>query len=253
MCEINASGIVTAGQRRVIDNRIAIFAMRYPARIVRGSYKLIQWWKWRMIESLPIAMALLNRWRGHASKYKRYFPRPWSQLALALPFGYIAYRYGALPDIVPHQEYVTWLVVTLLTWATWVTGWGNVYDLGHAKRGEKLEKIEYPIHWLYGRIPEYWYDFIGMALRGAIITIPAGIALLNPLFALSGAGMAVCYAIGWVINDYAITHGKTERRVSWNGINTYLAIRFLPRHLDEATAIGELLTGAFLGAVLLGI
>lgn len=202
-----------------------------------------------MIELIP-AMALLNRWRGHSSQYKRYFPRPFPQLALALPFGYIAYKYGALPDIVPYQEYVVALTVTLLTSGAWLTGWGNVYDLGHAPRGKKLEKIEYPIRWLYGKVPEYLYDFIGMALRGIVITAPAGIALLNPLLALSGASMALAYAIGWVINDYAVEHGKTERRVSWNGVNTYLAIRFLPRHLDEATAIGELLTGAFMGLLL---
>lgn len=202
-----------------------------------------------MIELIP-AMALLNRWRGAATKYKRYFPRPWPQLALALPFGYIAYKYGALPYIIPYQEYVTGLVVTIITWGTWVTGWGNVYDLGHAPRGEKLEKIEYPIHWLYGRVPEYLYDLIGMALRGMIITAPAGIALLNPLLALSGASMAVAYAIGWLIYDYAVEHGKTERRVAWTGTDTYLAIRFLPRHIDEATAIGELLTGAFMGLLL---
>lgn len=200
-----------------------------------------------MIEALPIAMALLNRWRGHASKYKRYFPRPLPQLCLALPFGIIAHLNTQLPPFIPYQELAA---VTLLTWGAFLTGWGNVYDLGHAPRGKKLEKIEYPIHWLHGRIPEYWYDFIGMALRGIVITLPAGLATLNPWLALSGASMALAYAIGWVINDYAITHGKTERRVSWTGTETYLAIRFLPRHLDGATELGELFTGLLFGAAL---
>lgn len=197
--------------------------------------------------SLIIYMALINRFRGHASKYKRYFPRPLPQLCLALPFGYIAHLNTQLPPFIPYQELVA---VTLLTMAAWLTGWGNVYDLGHAPRGEKLEKIEYPIHWLYGRIPEYWYDFIGMALRGIIITLPAGLATLNPWLVLSGASMALAYALGWLIWDYAVEHGKTERRISWTGTETYLAIRFLPRHLDEATAIGELFTGLLLGLCL---
>lgn len=200
-----------------------------------------------MINLLIIpAMAILNRWRGHASKYKRYFPRPWSQLALSLPFGYIAANNSIISAFIPYQEYVTPAVITLTTLLFWLSGWGNGHDLGTRPRG-KPETLEWPVLWLHGRIPEYWYDFIFLAWRGACITIPTGLVIGNIAFAISGASMALAYAIGHAVWDYAVEHGKTERRVIEGTTDTYLAIRFLPRHLDEATAIGEFLLGAFIG------
>ena len=32
----------------------------------------------------------LYRWRGHASDWKKYFPRPWNQMLFALPYGLAA-------------------------------------------------------------------------------------------------------------------------------------------------------------------
>lgn len=185
-------------------------------------------------------MTILSRWRGHASDYKKYLPRPWSQFLLALPF--------ALVCAPPNSSWIAAALVLVITWGTWLTGWGNVYDLAHAKRGDKLEKIEWPIHWLYGRIPEYWYDFIGLALRGLIITLPAGIATNNPWLAISGASMAIAYAIGWAIMDWAVI--KSHTVIKSHGTEGYLGITFLPKHLDGPTEIGELLFGLFLGVAL---
>jgi hypothetical protein len=191
-----------------------------------------------MIEYLlPPAMAILNRWRGHASDYKKYLPRPWSQLILSLPFGYIAYKYGDTSLIIPvleliyapdwiKPEYALSAIMTILTWLFWLSGWGNGHDMGTRPRG-KPETLEWPVLWLHGRIPEYWYDFIFLAWRGACITIPTGLVTGNIAFAVSGASMVVAYAIGHII--YPNGAGK--------GIP----------HMDEATAIGEFLLGLFVG------
>lgn len=194
---------------------------------------------------LSLYGAIMALWLGHASKWKKYFPQPWPQIALAIPFAYVTpLSWG--------QPLCFWIagLVLIATTAAWLTGWGNVYDLGRAERGKEPEKIEYPILWLHGRIPEYLYDFIGLSLRGIIITATAGIACMNPVLALSGAVMAPCYAIGWAVQDWSVAHDLTERRISWNGTETYLAIKFMPRHLDGATEIGRTLSGlAIYGAL----
>lgn len=199
---------------------------------------------------IPPAMALMNRFRGHASKYKKYLPRPWSQLLLALPFGIIAYNHTQLHPIIPYQEYVTGVIITLITMAMFLTGWGNGHDMGTRPRG-KPETVEWPLYLtLYGKIPEYWYDFIFMAWRGMLITMPCGIVTGNIPLVLSGAVMALAYAIGHAVMDYAVDNDKMEPRMNYKG-EAYLAISFMPRHLDVATDIGELLTGLFIGIALI--
>lgn len=193
--------------------------------------------------ALALYGAAVALWLGHASKWKRYFPQPWPQFALAIPYA------CAVPLSYNHPFAIAGIVL-ILTTAAWLTGWGNWYDLAHAKRGKKDERTEFAVKWLYGKIPEYWYDVIGMAWRGALISLPAGIACQNPILALSGALMAPAYMIGWVIQDAAVRAKLTERRVNWTGTETYLAIKFMPRHLDGATEIGRTLSGLLLYGVL---
>ena len=189
---------------------------------------------------LPPAMALMNRWRGHASDYKRFFPRPLPQAALAVPF---AVQGDTVTDMA---------VIFCLTWALWLSGWGNGHDMGIRPRG-KPETVEWPLFWtLYGRVPEYWYDFIFMAWRGMLITAPCGLLTGNYLLLISGSVMALAYAIGHAVMDYAVDKDKMEPRMNYKG-EPYLAISFMPRHLDVATDIGEFLTGLFLGMALMAL
>lgn len=77
-----------------------------------------------MIEWLvPPAMAVMNRWRGAATKYKKYFPRPLPQIALSVPFAWVAYNNAAI-DVAPYSVAGVTLILTTLAW---LTGWGAFY------------------------------------------------------------------------------------------------------------------------------
>lgn len=110
------------------------------------------------------------------------------------------------------------------------TGHGNGLDLGRAERGED-EVLEFIIKPLHGKIPEYWYDVLLMCVTGICVTLVAGIvvAVVNPLagaiLALSGLMKGPAYMIGYAIYPTGIGKG-------------------IP-HLNEASAIGEFLTGFF--------
>ncbi len=122
------------------------------------------------------------------------------------------------------------------------TGHGGGLDMGNSDKepgdGRDPEKLEYLILWLHDKMPRYWYDALLMAITGVAVTIPAGIVVsfLNPgmgvFLALSGLSKAPAYMIGWTV--YPIGFG-----------------RGIP-HLNEATAVGEFLTG-FFGYAALGI
>lgn len=115
------------------------------------------------------------------------------------------------------------------------TGHGGGMDLGHSPKepgqGREPEKLEYAILWLHGKIPQYWYDALLLGLTGLLVTVPTGmvIASVNPmagiLIALSGLTKPLSYIIGWKIYPSGSGDG--------------------PKELDEATAIGEFLTGFF--------
>jgi len=112
------------------------------------------------------------------------------------------------------------------------TGHGNGMDLAHVDYEGKPEKVEVLIRWLHDHIPRYWYDFILLALTSLMANVILGGFLIfsNPLV---GAGFLILstlckpigYAIGWKI--YPNFTGK--------GI----------KNLNEATQIGEFLTGFF--------
>lgn len=155
----------------------------------------------------------LYRWRGHASKYKKYFPRPFNQILFAAPYAY--YTYVTYPDIW-WLALIIWVLATLAT----LTGHGNALDMGTAPRG-KDETLEFAVKWLHKKIPEYWYDVILMAWLGLAKTLPCGIVCLNPFIAVSGILKAVAYMIGWQVSPS-----------------------------NYATSIGEFLTGLFLYGVL---
>jgi len=174
-----------------------------------------------------LAMGAMNRWRGMSSPFKKFFPRPLPQITLALPYAILVSDYL--------NNYYVGAAVLVLTTLGWLTGHGAFIDLGTWKNAVKPERLEFTITWLKSKLSPYWYDFVGLAVTGLAVTVPAGIATMNPVLALSGVLKAPAYAIGWFVST-----GKID-----------------PSSLDEieerigsrATEIGEFLTGLFLGAV----
>lgn len=160
---------------------------------------------------LALYGVFMNRWRGHASKYKRFFPRPLPQIALAIPYAYVTPLSWGFPE-------AYWIAggVLIATTLGWLTGHGKFMDLGTWKAPAKDETLEFLIRVQRGRIPEYWYDTLGLAVTGIAVTLWSGIATGNPLLALSGVLKAPAYMIGR---------------------------RFFPGY---ETAVGEALTGLFL-------
>ncbi len=161
-----------------------------------------------MIE-LALYGAAMNRFRGHASKYKKYFPRPLPQIALAVPYAYVT------PMTLDHP-FIVAAVVLVATTLAWLTGHGKFMDLGTWTPYAKPERLEFTIKWLESSVPPYWYDAIGLAVTGIAVSLPAGIATGNVWLALSGVLKAPAYMIGWAVSK------------------------------EHATAIGETLTGLFL-------
>lgn len=186
----------------------------------------------------------LYRWRGHASRYKKYFPRPFNQITFALPF--TTFSYLSVPDEIVlfnsnflYFDVFVGFVVGITTVLALLTGHGNNHDLGRDKRGDD-ETMEFVVKWLHGRITEYWYDVIAMSWYGACITLPCAIATGNIFVALSGLLRGPAYMIGWFMQK------NSTRVLRVEDGREYYGIKYMPKYFDVATAIGEALTGLFL-------
>jgi hypothetical protein len=137
--------------------------------------------------------------------------------------------------ILPYVDYTTLGILTALSLLLCIggkgTGHGGFMDLSRTTKNDNDERLEFLIKPLQGKISEYWYDFIGLALvgfaavSGAVFTVVYFNPLVAAIIAIGGMLKSVAYAIGWTI--YPKGNGK--------GIKNF----------DEATAIGEFLTGAF--------
>ena len=133
----------------------------------------------------------------------------------------------ALALMIPNENvwtYSGWLVFCfVVTIVTKAMGHGKFFDLGTWKLPSKDERIEFIIKPLYGKIPEYWYDVLGMTLKGLLTSLGVAIPLLvyTPALALpvllGGLFMGLSYMIGWAF--------FTE---------------------EKATEVGEYLSGFFL-------
>lgn len=120
------------------------------------------------------------------------------------------------------------------------TGHGGGMDLATNNKepgqGREAERLEFLILPLHGKISQYWYDTLLLAITGIAVTLLAGILVMfvsfgcGLLLAISGLSKAPAYMIGALI--YPDRKG-----------------RGIP-HLNEATAIGEFLTGFFAYGVL---
>lgn len=134
---------------------------------------------------LTLVGAALYRWRGHASKYKKYLPRPFNQILFAVPYAFVSGFW--------------WFLVLPLTTLGVLTGHGRGFP--SKKMEGEPETLEFLILWLMPFIPLSVYKSLIMAITGLAVTLPAGIATGNPYIALSGVLKAPAYTIadkmGW--------------------------------------------------------
>ena len=149
-----------------------------------------------MIETIiySIVGGCLYRWRGMAHRLKRFFPRPFNQIAFALPY--------AAACIPPNTN--SWAipaVVLVVTTLGVLSGHGGFMDLGGWHNPRKDETMEWVIKPLHSKLSAYWYDALGLAGSGLYITLPAGLALmpynlhLGLVIAISGALKAPAYMV----------------------------------------------------------
>ncbi len=137
-----------------------------------------------MIELLG---AFIYRWRGSPDN-----PHPLPEIIFTSPYALITGLFYW--PIMEYWSIFPVLIVWTLTTLGTVTGHGRALDMGDTDIGEP-ERLEFIIRPLHGRIPLYWYDLILMSITGLAITLPAGMATLNPLLAASGAFKGAAYAL----------------------------------------------------------
>lgn len=118
------------------------------------------------------------------------------------------------------------------------TGHGGGIDAGTSTKERDDEALEFLIKPLHEKISEYWYDIILLSVTGVATTFITGIFVMcasvpaGLLIIVSGLLKGPAYMIGWAIYPEGTGRG-------------------IP-HLNEATAIGEFLTG-FFGYAALGV
>lgn len=175
---------------------------------------------------IPLYLAIISRW--HGSHYK--VPKQLKNLGWALPFAIVTWfvTYNWITS--------TTVLVTCMIGKT--LGHGAGIDLGTSTKPRAIEKAEYLIVWLRGKIPEYWYDVLFMSISGLLAVAGCALAIgctnsfAGFLIAMGGAAKGAAYMFGWSIYPKGTGKGIHEE-------------------LDEATEIGEFLTGTFAGLGLL--
>lgn len=187
---------------------------------------------------------IIFRWRGGGEPvgWGKYMPRPVDQILFSSIYIAIAFL---ILDQWPAA------ILSIITVIMVSKGHGRNMDLGTfdnstVKGGVKPEWYEGLIAGLYGRIPEYWYDALGMVVSGLTYTIPLGLFIGDPsgdyftegmILAASGALKGPAYMIAWLIDSiYEISDiydDEFEAVVEFEG----------------ATSFGEFLTGFFLWGV----
>lgn len=164
---------------------------------------------------LPVIGAIISRW--HGGGFFR-FSKVCISLIWALPFVYLVWQYNY------------WLVIPAFVLCALgkSTGHGNWFDLANAPQGDR-ERLEFIIRPLYGKIPEYWYDVLGLAVVG-VAAVSGGllIAPYNQLGALAILAGGLMKPIGYMIGWRLFTSPKsTEFGEYWTGFFAYLPLAFI--------------------------
>lgn len=180
---------------------------------------------------------LLYRYRGGGEPNEALsFPRPVDQLLFSSI--YFAIAFLTLP----------WWPAAILSGVTLVMvlkGHGRNMDLGTSDAthpNAKPEWYEGIIGGLYGKIPNYWYDALGLMISGLTYTAPLGLFIADPsgpyltlglILAASGALKAPAYMLGRAGEAFfeRLLDGVDEEKIIM---------------LDGPTSLGEFFTGFFL-------
>lgn len=185
---------------------------------------------------LALIGAALSRW--HGGGFIGGSPKILKAFLWALPFAGCA-------GFAHHSGSSVWWATAL--WCAGVLAWSMVFkntghgggmDLGHSEKepgaGRTPEKLEYLILWLrklfHGK-HSYGYDLLLLTVIGLFSVAGAALAVgwVNPLagaiITLGGLGKPAGYAVGWRVYPEGQGNGWKE--------------------LNEATEIGEALTGLF--------
>ena len=182
---------------------------------------------------LPILGAFLSRL--HGGGFISGVNKSLKNILWALPFGLLSiYAVFTATDNI-YMIISSFIISMGLCVVGKATGHGGGMDLAHSPKepynGRDPEKLEYLILWLHGRINQYWYDALILAIVGFVSVSGAVLVLsfVNPLaaivVALGGVLKALSYIIGWavfMVVDFSCTDD-----------------------LNEETEIGEVLTGFF--------
>lgn len=167
---------------------------------------------------LSVVGALISRW--HGGGFFR-ISKAWISIIWALPFAYLVGTYNS------------WLVLPALTLCALgkSTGHGNWFDLATMPQGTR-ERLEFIIRPLYNRIPEYWYDVLGLAITG-LAAVSGGLLILpySPvgaaLIMACGLIKALCYMVGRWIRQNKDNPEATEVGEYLTGFFAYLSITII--------------------------
>ena len=176
--------------------------------------------------------AFLSRWHGGGfgggSKVLK-------NIIWALPFGCASF-YITAQNAGVKIGVIFGLSAFLLCLIGKATGHGGGMDLAHSLEepgaGRRPEKLEYLILGLHGKMPQYWYDALLLmisgfaAVSGAVFVFCYVNFWFGVIIALGGLSKALAYIIGWSLVDEDILDMDLK-------------------DFDEATEIGEFLTGFF--------
>lgn len=212
------------------------------------------------IFSFALLGAIISRW--HGGGFVGGSPKLLKNVIWAVPFGaFAAVVFDSknriitdwLQETFERLSYIDFEIIDTVVLASAValcfilcvlgktTGHGGGMDLAHSDKepggnpSRSPEKLEHLILWLHGKIPQYWYDFLLLAIVGMAAT-SGGIfaaaffgAVPAIVVATGGAMKAVAYAVGW--KWFNPKRGPYDQ-------------------IDEATEVGEFLTGFFAYAAL---
>ncbi len=155
--------------------------------------------------------AVLYRLRGGPSWGPK-LPRPLDQIlfslvpCIVLPALY-AFAHRPFLALESWPWIAGWLVAALWAVAWECSGHGKYMDLGTTVKESDEERIGVLISWLHGKVPEYWYDALGLALTGFVVTLGPGVyvavagdVLAGILLALTGLLKAPAYMLGFAIS-----------------------------------------------------
>lgn len=181
--------------------------------------------------TFSICGGLISRW--HGGGFVKNSPKILKAFIWSAPFAFFSYQEIITSNTFFHS-FLCFLFVLGFSMLFKNTGHGGGMDLAHSLKepdnGREPEKLEYLILFLHGKIPQYFYDLLLLSIIGFFSTLGCAVVMasVNPsagLFLSFGGllGKPLGYSIGWLI--YPSGRGR--------GI----------KYLNEATAIGEFLTG----------